>query len=95
MKIKYLRANQGKFMTKGLHKTIMKRFRLRNQFLRDRTKTSQKEYKKQRIFCFNLMKKAKKYYFANLDVKFCQNVKLLFSDKVKAKTTIKLTENGF
>ena len=28
MKIKYLRANQGKFMTKGLDKAIMKRSRL-------------------------------------------------------------------
>ena len=42
MKIKYLRANHGKFMTKGLHKAIMKRSRLRNKFLRDRTETSRK-----------------------------------------------------
>ena len=47
------------------------------------------------------MKKAKKDHFANLDVnsvldnrKFWQNVKPLFSNKVKAKTTIKLIENG-
>ena len=46
------------------------------------------------------MKKAKKNYFANLGVnsvldnkKFWQNVKPLFSNKVKAKTTIKLNEN--
>ena len=46
------------------------------------------------------MKKAKKDHFANLDVnsvldnrKFWQNVKPLFSNKVKAKTTIKLIEN--
>ena len=39
MKIKYLRANQGKFMTKGLQKAIMKLSRLRNKFLRDRTET--------------------------------------------------------
>ena len=30
MKTKYLRANQGKFTRKGLHKAIMKRSRLRN-----------------------------------------------------------------
>ena len=87
-------------MTKGLHKAIMKRSRLRNTFLRDRTETSRKEYKKQRNFCDNLLKKAKKDHFANLDVKsvldnrkFWQNVKLLFSNKVKAKTIIKLVEN--
>ena len=80
MKIKYLIANHGKFMTKGLHKAIIKRSRLRNMFLRDRTETSRKEY--------------------NLDVnsvldnrKFWQNVKPLFSSKVKAKTTTKLIEN--
>ena len=91
MKVKDLRANQRKFMTKGLHKAIMKRSRLQNKFLRDRTETSQKEYKKQRTFCVNFLKKAKKDHFANLDVnsvldnrKFWQNVKPLFSNKVKA-----------
>ena len=100
MKIKYLRAKQGKFMTKGLHEAIMKRSRLRNKFLRDRTESSRKEYKKQRNFCVNLLKKAKKDDFANLDVnsvldnrKFWQNVKPLFSNKLKAKTTMKLIEN--
>ena len=46
------------------------------------------------------MKKVKTYHFANLDLnsvldnrKFWQNVKLLFSNKVKAKTTIILIEN--
>ena len=87
-------------MTKGVHKAIMKRSRLRNKFLRVSTETSQKEYKKQIKFCVNLLKKAKKDDFANHDVtslldnrKFWQNVKPLFSDKVKAETTIKLTEN--
>ena len=97
MKIKYLRANHGKFMTKGLSKTIMKRSRLRNTSLPDRTETSRKEYKKQRNVCVNLLKKAKKNHFANLHVnsvldnrKFWQNVKPLLSNKAKAKTTIKI-----
>ena len=64
MKIKYLRENQGKFMTKGLHKAIMKGSRLRNKFLRDRTGTSRKEFKKQINFCVNLLKKAKKTPFS-------------------------------
>ena len=46
MKQKYLRANQGRFMTKNLHKAIMKHSRLRNKFLSDRTEISQIEYKK-------------------------------------------------
>ena len=61
---------------------------------------SRKEYKKQRNFCVNLLKRAKKEHFANLDIncisdnkKFWQTVKPLFSNKVKSKTTIKLVEN--
>ena len=87
MKKKYLRENQWKFMTKG-NKAM---------FLCDKTETFQKEYKKQTNFCVNLLKKA---HFANLDInsvldnrKFWQNVKPLFSNKVKAKTTIKSIEN--
>ena len=100
MKQKYLRGNQGRLMTKDLHKAIMKRSRLRNKFLRDRADISREEYKKQRNLCVSLLKKAKKDHFANLDIKsvtdnkkFWQTVKPLFSNKVKAKTVIKLVEN--
>ena len=99
--MKYLRANQGKFMTKGLHEGIMKRSRLRNKFFHERTQTSWKEHKKQINCCVNLLKKAKKDHFANLYVnsvldnrKFWQNVKSLFSNMAKAKTTAKLIENN-
>ena len=43
-------------MTKGLRKAM---------FLCDKTETFQKEYKKQRNFCVNLLEKA---HFANLDL---------------------------
>ena len=98
---KYLRAKEGRFMTKNFHKVIMKRSRLRNKFLNDRTEMSQKEYKKQRTFSVNLLKKAKKEHFANFDVnstlnnkKLWQIVKPLFSDKVKAETSIKSVKNN-
>ena len=68
IKEKYLRSNQGRFITKNLHKAIMKRSRLRNKFLSDRTKMSRKEYKKQRNFCVNLLKRAKKQHFSNLHI---------------------------
>ena len=100
MKQKYLRANQGRLMTNDLHKAIMKRSRLRNKTLRDRTDISRGEYKKQRNLCASILKKAKKDHFANLDIKsvtdnkkFWQTVRPLFSNKVKAKTVIKLAEN--
>ena len=61
MKQKYLRGNQGRLMTKDLHKAIMKRSRLRNKFLRDRADISREEYKKQRNLCVS--------HFPNLDAK--------------------------
>ena len=60
MKQKYLRANQGGFMTKNLHKAIMKRSRLRNKFLSDRTEISRKKYKKTPKFLRKPLKKSQK-----------------------------------
>ena len=59
MKQKYHRANQGRFMTKDLHEAIMKRSRLKNKFLRDRTDISREEFKKEKeIFALAFFKKA-------------------------------------
>ena len=79
MKQKYLRANQERFMAKNLHKAIMKRSRLRNKFLSDMTEMSRKEYKKQRSFWVNLLKRAKKEHFANLDINFISD-KIFLAD---------------
>ena len=100
MKQKYVRANQWRFLTKDLHKAIMKLSRLRNKFLRDCAGISREEYKNHRYLCVSLLKKAKKCHFANIDImsvtdnkKFWQTVKPLSSSKVKAKAVIKLVEN--
>ena len=78
----------------------MKRSILKNKFLGDRTEMSQKEYKKQRNICVNLLKRAKKEHFANLDIsstsdnkKCWQIVKPLLSNEGKGKATIKLIED--
>ena len=55
-------------MSKNLHKAIKKRSRLRNKFLSDTTEMSRTECKKQRNFGVNILKRAKKEHFANLDV---------------------------
>ena len=59
-----------------------------------------KKYKKQRNFCVNLLKRAKKEHFANRDKNsildnktFWQIAKPLFWNKVKGKTTTKSVEN--
>ena len=51
MKQSNFRENQRRFMTKDVHKAIMKRSRHRSMFLRDRTDISREEYKKQRSLC--------------------------------------------
>ena len=45
IKRKYARANEASFMTKELHKAVMKRSRLRNKILKDKTENNQKNFK--------------------------------------------------
>ena len=76
IKRKYVRANDAPFMTKELHKTIMKRSGLRNKFLNDRTENNQKTFKRQRNVCKKLLRTTKKSYCSNLDIKKLQITKL-------------------
>ena len=76
------------FITKELSRKIMKRSRLRNNFLRKKTEETRKLYVKQRNKCVSLLKKAKKEYYQNLDEKnvidnkkFWKTVKRLLSEK--------------
>ena len=43
IKKKYVRANEAPFMTKNLHKEIMKRSRLRNKYLKSKSLTDRKK----------------------------------------------------
>ena len=57
-------------MTKDLNKGIMKRSKLRNTFLKEKSDPARKAYTSQRNLFVNLLRKTKKNYFANLDVNF-------------------------
>ena len=57
---KKVRANNHQFMTKALRKAIMTRSRLKNAYLKTRNSKNWENYKKQRNFCTNLLKKNKK-----------------------------------
>ena len=99
-KKKYIRANQSNFMTGKLSKAIMKRSKLRNRFLKEKTEASRKAYNIQRKYCVNLLKKTKREYFANIKInniadnkKFWQTVTPYFSDKINHKETINLIHN--
>ena len=63
-KRKLAQGNQMPFITKDLSKAIMKRSRLRNNFLKNKTEQNKTLYTKQRNYCVSLLKKSKKKYFA-------------------------------
>ena len=69
LKKKYLRANHSRFVNKELNKATMQRSRLRNEYLKDKTRTARIAYKKQRNVCVSILRKSKKRYYQNLDGK--------------------------
>ena len=101
LKSKYVRANDQPFMTKDLRKEHMKRTRLRNKYLKDKTEASNIAYKKQRNKCVSPLKKTKNTYFENLNPsaicdnkRFWKTVKPLFSEQSVSTDTITLIENN-
>ena len=69
IKRKYIRANESPFMTKDLHKAIMKRSKLRNDFLKSRNLSDRKYYTSQRNLCKKLLKNTNRTYFNKLDIR--------------------------
>ena len=98
---KKVRANNHQFMTKALRKAIMTRSRLKNAYLKTRNSKNWENYKKQRNFCTNLLKKTKSEYFRNLNIKelndnkkFWKKIKPFFSDKGLETNNIILKEKN-
>ena len=58
-KKKYPRDNHLPIMNKTISKEIMKRNRLRNKFLKNRTDENKSRYTKQRNYCDSLLRKTK------------------------------------
>ena len=69
-------------MTKTLCKAIIKRFKLRNKFNKERNIENWSEYKCQCNICSNLLKLSKKRNFNNLNLK-----NLSLQKKIKPLTT--------
>ena len=68
-KQKYARGNHMPFMNRALSKEIMTRTRLRNNFLKDKSKENKRKYSKQHNYCVSLLRKSKSEYFGNLNEK--------------------------
>ena len=79
----------------------MTRSRLKSIYLKNQNTTNWNNYKSQRNFCTNLLRKTKRDYFRNLNMrelndnkKFWKRIKPFFSDKGLAHNSIDLKENG-
>ena len=78
----------------------MLRTKLRNKFLKNRSSENKINYVKQRNRCVSFLKKTKREYYSNLNLKnICDNksfwkiVKLMLSKKIKSNEGIALIEN--
>ena len=88
IKTKKVSGKNGPFMIKALSKVIMHRSKLKNNFNKNPNEENKRLYRRQRNFCVALLKRERKKYYNNLDLrifkdnkKFWQKVKSLFSDK--------------
>ena len=101
LKKKYIRANDGPFMTKELRKAFMKRRTLKTVYNKNRNPVNHLAYKKQRNKCVKMLRNAKIQYYKSLDLKdltdnrkFWKIIKPVFSHTVKTCSSINLYENG-
>ena len=95
------KLSMSPFMTKQLSKEIMKRSRLRNNFLRNRTEENKILYNRQRNCCVSLLRKSKRGYHKNVNIKnvtdnkqFWKSVKPLLSGKSHMRDRINLSDKG-
>ena len=88
-------------MNKNLQKAIMNRSRLLNRYRKEKSEATRSAYKRQRNFCVKLLRKTKKEFYKNLNVKyitenklFWKTVKPSFTDKTLQDERITLAENN-
>ena len=88
-------------MNKNLKKAIMNRSRLLNRYRKEKTEATRSAYKRQKNFCVKLLRKTKKEFYNNLNVKyitenklFCNTIKPSFTDKTLKDERITLVENN-
>ena len=100
MKKKYAGGNQMPFMTKSFSKEKMRRLRLRNKYLKNKTEENLVLYSQQRNKCVPLLRKTKIYYYGILndqDIRdnknVWKNVNPFLSDKSINSDNIYLSKN--
>ena len=96
-----MRCNQAVFMNKELHKSIMTRTRLLNKLKNFISSENHLTYKRQRNYYVKLLKRSKKDFYNNLNVKkvtgnkyFWKTINLNFTDKIlKVEKIIPVEDN--
>ena len=88
-------------MSKQLKKAIITRFRLLNKYRKDKSAGNLFAFKRQRKFCVKLLRKSKKDFYNNLNLKritekttFWQTIKPNFTDKPLKDERITLVEGN-
>ena len=86
-------------MNSKIHKEVMKMTRLRNKFIDSKADVHRIAYNKQRNYFVSLIRKEKKAYYSNLNIRdvtdnktFWRKVKPLFSEKLNLQAKILLVE---
>ena len=101
IKEKHVRCNQSPFMSKQLRKAIMTRTHVLNKYRKYNSAENLFAYKRQRNLCVKLLRKYKKDFYNNLNVKritdnrkFWQTIKSNFTDKTFRDERITLVEGN-
>ena len=101
IKNKFVRANDGPFMTKELRKAIMHRSKLKNKYNRNKTNENWNAFEQQRNKCVAILRSSKLIYYRNLGTQNLadnrnnwKTVKPVLADRVQVSPTINLLENG-
>ena len=64
----FIRVKESPFMTKELHKAIVKRYKLRNKFFKSKWFSDRKTYTSRHNFCKKLLRNTKRTYFDSLNI---------------------------
>ena len=96
-----MRFNNNPFMSEAFRKAIMHCSKLKNVYKISLTEDNWANYKKQRKFCANLLRKTKTEYFQKLNVKdlsdnrkFWKTIKPVFIKKGLNSNKLMLKENN-
>ena len=101
LKKKLLRANHAPYITKTLRKAIMRRSQLETKYLKTKTQTDLKLYKKHKNVCSKLYNNEGRKYYESLDMKnvldskkFWKTIGPFLSDKNTVFSQISVEKNS-